>query len=236
MASEPIRPLLDRRQPPLVAVVDANIFLKADWMKTILDAVQDGVLIAVWSPLIISEVNRLLTWHWLRKNGADVGEPARRRCSADFKKWYAKVAVHFHVVEDRPPLERMWTDAPRDPWDQPIWTAAVRTRMHLHTARIMVITENLKDGPPPNQDGMQLHDDVLYIHPKQAVRVIAVWTNLALTGNVPDEAELLTDLRGSPQPEPYISAQSFDVSPTLLRDILQILGDPSAHEAAEGEL
>ena len=137
---EPTEPLLGRRIPVPVAIIDANAFPRADWIKPILRAAQDGSLIAVWSPLIISEVNRLLTWLWIKRHGGDLSESARRRCSADFKRRYAHVAVHFHVVDDRPPLAQMWADDPPDPWDQPIWTAAVRAKESFQPPLTLLVT------------------------------------------------------------------------------------------------
>src|SRR5688572_14049891 len=116
MAQEPSQPLVSSGFSPLPAVVDANVFPHRDWMNSVIQAVNDGALIAVWSPLIISELNRLLTWLWIRRHGDDLSESARRQCSADFKRWFASVAIHFEVIDDRPPLATMWTDVPPDPW------------------------------------------------------------------------------------------------------------------------
>ena len=48
----------------------------------------------------------------------------------------------FRVVEDSPPHEALWAPVPSDEDDLPIWTTAVRAGAHV------VVTENLKDGPP----------------------------------------------------------------------------------------
>ena len=108
MPPEAVEPLQASRLRPLVVVVDTNVFGRNAWIRPIVRAAQDGILIAVWSPLIISEVNRLLAWLWIKRYSSDTSEAARRRCSADFKTWYVNVALYFHVVEDRPPLAEMW--------------------------------------------------------------------------------------------------------------------------------
>jgi len=191
MQHDPLEPLLRRQIDPITAVIDANVFGRSTWIRPIVRAAQDGLLIAVWSPLIICEVNRLLTWLWIKRNGSDTSESSRRRCSADFKKWHSNVAVHFHVVEDRPPLAEMWTDAPPDPWDAPIWTAAVRAREAFGARRLLVVTDNLKDGPPLNEAGLRDFAGITFMHPSDLTRGIARWVNLNLTGEQPpvDESQ-----------------------------------------------
>jgi hypothetical protein len=170
--------------------------------------VEDGLLIAVWSPLIICEVNKLLTWLWIERHGGSLSDSAWRQCSSDFRKWHTHVAIHFRVIEDRPPQVEMWTQNPRDPWDQPIWTAAVRSQDVFQATHVLVITENLIDGPPPDRDGVRHHEGVLYVHPDELPHILSLAVSLTLAGgahgedeHVPDAIrELLTSLKRSPKP------------------------------------
>jgi hypothetical protein len=237
MTQEPSAPPLDEQLPPLVSVIDANVFGRTAWIKSLIDAVQDGVLIAVWSPLIICEVNKLLTWLWLERHGGDLSESAWRQCSADFRRWYSNVAEHLHVVSDRPPLEQMWTDNLRDPWDAPIWTAAVRAARTFNSARVFVITENLKDGPPPNQNGIRFHANVLYVHPEQAISMIAAWTTLATTGNLPESDEHMPPDAQDASENGRPGDPAIDLSPGILRQLLELLGaEPRDDESGSGSL
>ena len=197
MSSEPVESLREARlrPPPFVAVIDANVFGRSAWIRPIVRAAEDGILIAVWSPLIISEVNRLLTWLWIRRHDNDTSESARRQCSANFKVWYANVAVHFQVVEDRPPLAEMWTDTPPDLWDAPIWTAAVRALDLYDRSGVIVVTDNLKDGPPPDEHGLRQYNHVAFIHPVDLVQMVARWQNISLTGMPAPADELHPEAR-----------------------------------------
>jgi hypothetical protein len=172
-----------------MAVVDANVFGQTTRLDPIVEAAKSGRLAIIWSPLIISEVGRLLTWHWIKQNGDDLSPGARRQCSIDLKRWYAQVAVHFHVVEDRPPLAPMWTDTPRDPWDQPIWTAAVRTKALFPGSLVLVITSNLRDGPPIDQDGLRRFQDITFISPDEALLLIDAVAQFRLADELPNVGE-----------------------------------------------
>jgi hypothetical protein len=63
------------------------------------------------------------------------------------------------IVEDAPPDETMWTEHAPDEWDIPLWNAAVRGRADF------IVTENLRDCPPPGDDGIRRHQGIVFIHP-----------------------------------------------------------------------
>ena len=46
MTSEPIEPVPTDTLTPLLAVIDANIFARADWYNPIIEAIQAGTLLA----------------------------------------------------------------------------------------------------------------------------------------------------------------------------------------------
>ena len=129
------RPPSARR--PLVGVVDTSVLVSRRDIEPIAEAARDGYVIPVWSPCIISEAVRVLTWRWLRSR---LHEPRTPRddtlltrqleaaCSRDAKVWFGIMTEIFRVVVDRPPDELAWSPEVRDPWDLPIWNAAVRSR------------------------------------------------------------------------------------------------------------
>ena len=152
---------------PVRAVVDSCVFPRVrKWLEPIILAAQTDVVVPLWSPLIISESNRLLTWLWLERHGGDLSDAGWRQCSDAAKKWFGRVSHVFQVVDDRPPPEPAWTDRPIDEWDTPIWTAAKRGGAHC------IVTENLKDGPPPDANGLQQYEGIFFIHPDNFLRAL----------------------------------------------------------------
>ena len=168
---------------PLVAVVDSCVFLRWTQLRRLIDSARAGYVVLVWSPLIIAEVNRLLTWWWIEhKGGGRFDAAARRRCSADLKKWFSIMTGVFHVVEDHPPPEPLWTDRPRDPWDEPVWTAAVRARRTFRAGGTFVVTANLKDGPPTDEHGIRHHGGIVYMHPERFNDFLDHYASLVTSG------------------------------------------------------
>lgn len=97
------------------------------------------------------------------------------------------VSPHFHVVEDKPPYVPAWVEPLPDPYDAPIWTAARRADADV------IVTQNLKDGPPPDERGLRVFDGVLYLDPIHLPDFLAWWgdyweTNL-LAGDVENVVE-----------------------------------------------
>ena len=154
---------------PLRTLVDANVFARRDWMRAVHVAADEGWIEPFWSPAIIAEVVRFLTWLWIRRNGGEVSDWARRAHSAEAHQWFDSMTALFRVVEDRPPLEPAWSDVPRDPHDAPIWTAAVRAKVAL------VVTDNLRDGPPLGADGLRSWQGIVYIAPDDFIAFVDVW-------------------------------------------------------------
>ena len=113
---------------------------------------------------------------------------------------------YFRMIDDHPPYEAIWSDEPADPWDVPIWTAAVRARKRFRGAPVFIVTENLKDGPPKDKDGLQFHRGVGFLHPRDFPALISVWADLSVTGERPRRQ------RGSPPAGTPTSQQAPDVS------------------------
>jgi hypothetical protein len=167
--------LSQSRAAPLVAIVDSCVFPRRAWLDPILRGARAGYVRPIWSPLIISEVNRLLTWMWLQRRGTELSTAAWQACSADAKRWFTIMTAVFQVIDDCPPPEETW-DSPRDTWDVPIWSAAKRSGAHV------IVTANLRDGPPTDRQGRQVFEGVIWCHPVMFAKVIDLWADIVATG------------------------------------------------------
>jgi hypothetical protein len=149
-------------------------------VKPLVDAARSGIVELVWSPIIIAETNRLLTWRWVQRHGGDLSSQSWRACAADAKRFFQEVHPAFTVVDDRPPNELLWANEARDEWDIPLWNAAVRSRADF------VVTENLVDGPPPAADGVRRYDGIVFIHPNEFLEQLAAAAETRAASNLTD--------------------------------------------------
>ena len=153
---------------PLRVVIDACVFPQTKrWLVPLIDASKTGYIILIWSPLIIAESNRVLTWLWLKRHGREFSNSTWRQCSTDFKRMFGRLTSVFHVIEDSPPLAEAWIE-PSDVWDIPIWTAAKRGSADF------IVTENLSDGPPRNEEGFREYDGIVFSHPDEFLGLLTV--------------------------------------------------------------
>jgi hypothetical protein len=106
-----------------------------------------------------------------------------RDCSRSAKIWFGIMTAVFQVVDDRPPHEPLWTDAPRDSDDVPIWNAAVRSGAHF------VVTSNLADGPPVDADGRRIFSGIACVSPEDFSAILAWWSTSSATGPLADSAD-----------------------------------------------
>jgi hypothetical protein len=172
-----------RGQPlPLVVLVDSNAFGRRAWIQTLVDAALAGCILLYWSPTIIEEMARMrqLIWirNWLRQGGTTFTEGVRRRFSEEAHRWMDFIGPHFHVVEDKPPFAPAWVDQMPDPYDAPIWTAARRAQATV------IVTQNLKDGPPKYEHGVQVFADVLYLDPADLPAFLMWWGDYYASGGL----------------------------------------------------
>jgi hypothetical protein len=160
----------------LYLLVDSNVFGRRAWIQSLIDAAQAGYVRLYWSPTIIEEMARMRQLIWMRnrlKEGeVTLTEAIRRRYSVEAHRWMDFIGPHFHVVENKPPFAPAWADPMPDPYDAPIWTAARRADADI------IVTQNLRDGPPRNARGLQVFDGVLYLNPEDLVAVLGWWGDL----------------------------------------------------------
>ena len=150
-------------------VLDTNIFARREWMEPIVESAKAGRVVLLWSPSIIAEAGRVLQWICLSQYRGPLTEAVKRATFNLARRWFNLMTTIFHVVEDRPPHERLWTDTLRDEHDRQIWIVAVRSRAHI------VVTDNLRDGPPLDDDGLRIWENTVFVHPDTFIRLLAWW-------------------------------------------------------------
>ena len=87
----------------------------------------------MWSPWIIAELNRVLTWHWLDCFGSS--RESRERCSYACKLMMEALIPVFDVTTPVPPYPSAWGGL-NDYWDKPNWAAAQKSEAHYVISRI----------------------------------------------------------------------------------------------------
>jgi hypothetical protein len=153
------------------AVLDTSVLVPARLREDLQSLAQDGAYTAIWSPWIIAEVNRTLTWHWLARHGVRVTTTEGHRvttCDISHANWMhcglmAKrmmeillTTPNWELVDPHPPYPNAW-DAFTDVWDYPIWAAAIGSEAQY------VVSNNIHDYPPLNAMGRHIHEGVEYL-------------------------------------------------------------------------
>lgn len=146
---------------PIRAVVDTSSLVPARLRRDLQQAAQLGAFVAIWSPWIIAELNRVLVWRWITKPptgsmSGDLSRENQRRCSEAAKTMMQWLIPSFELVNPLPPYPPVWENL-TDTWDHPIWAAA-----KIGGARY-VISENTRDFPPRNADGRAIFEGVEYL-------------------------------------------------------------------------
>lgn len=169
-----------RQALPIRVVIDSCVFpCTAQWLVPLTDAASSGYLELYWSPLIIAESNRILTWLWLKRHGGDFSSKSWEDCSKSAKQMFSRLTRVFRVIDDCPSHGELWQN-PRDEWDVPIWTAAIRCEAAL------VVTENLVDGPPANSEGLRKHESVAFIYPENLLALLGNFTDWIEAADLPE--------------------------------------------------
>lgn len=148
----------DASDHPIRAVVDTSSLVPSRYRRELQQAAQLGAFVAIWSPWIIAELNRVLVWRWIKDAPAgqlrnDVTDANERRCGAAVKVMMEWLLPTFELVAPLPPYPPAWEHL-KDMWDFPIWAAAKLARAKY------VISENIHDYPPPQSDGRHIYDGV----------------------------------------------------------------------------
>jgi len=139
------------------AVLDTNVLVPYRLRVDLRQLAQDGAFIAVWSPWIIAELNRVLTWQWIEDSGNDTSPANRARCSrAANTMMEILLATPFELVNPLLPYPPTWPGL-TDAWDHPIWAAAVSGHAHY------VVSNNTRDYPPADAAGRHMYQGIEYV-------------------------------------------------------------------------
>jgi hypothetical protein len=87
---------------------------------------------------------------------------------------------------------------------------------------VMVITDNLKDGPPSNDDGIQRFQNVVYVHPTHALAAISALTNRSLTAR-PEADTFVSDGQSNGSVEPLTDETTVAEPAASMRALLALL-------------
>jgi predicted nucleic acid-binding protein len=146
----------DPRPSTIRAVIDTSSLFAARHRRALEQAARTGRIVAIWSPWIIAELNRVLVWRWIELSGDDLSSENQRRCSDSADAMMRVMLPTFELVAPLPPYPPAW-EGLRDASDEPIWAAA-----KLGNADY-VVSENRRDYPPPGPDGRHTHDGIEYL-------------------------------------------------------------------------
>ena len=138
----------------VVAVLDASALVGAKNRIALQIAMNRRQFIGVWSPWIIEEMARTLTWHWARQRGMSV--EAKHALSVSAKLMMDILTDTFIAVDPKPPHPPTWPEL-RDAGDWPLWATA-----KLADAQY-VVSENTRDFPPRDAMGQNAWEGITYL-------------------------------------------------------------------------
>jgi predicted nucleic acid-binding protein len=159
-------------RPVIRAVLDTNVLVPPGLRRDLQNAAQEAAFTAIWSPWIIAELNRVLTWKWLERTATssaarnvicDLSPANWQRCSMAATAMMEILLATFELVNPRPPFPETW-DTLADVQDVPIWAAAVEGRAQY------VVSNNRRDYPPRQEDGRHIYQGVEYLSGTDVLR------------------------------------------------------------------
>jgi predicted nucleic acid-binding protein len=137
------------------AVLDTSVLVPAGLRRDLHEAARRQAFIAIWSPWIIGELYRVLTWRWLART-PDFSLANEAACSRSAKTMMALLIATFEIVAPVPPYPAAWPSL-TDGDDHPIWAAALLSRAQY------VVSENIRHFPPIGQNGRHSYQGVEYL-------------------------------------------------------------------------
>jgi hypothetical protein len=97
----------------LRAVLDTSALVPAAQREDLQSLAQAGFYRGIWSPWIIAELNRVLTWRWIRASRGDLSRANERACSRAAQRMMALLYATFELVHPEPPYPPAWAGADR---------------------------------------------------------------------------------------------------------------------------
>jgi hypothetical protein len=152
--------VLPPARPPR-AVLDTSVLVPPALRRAFQQAAANGDFVALWSPWIIAELNRVLTWLWIKRPQpgnlrGDLSDANEQRCSEAAKRMMTLLLPVFEIVAPAPPYPPPWPEL-TDQWDQPILAAAILGGADF------VVSDNTRHYPPRQADGRHVYQGVEYV-------------------------------------------------------------------------
>ena len=153
------------------AVIDTSSLVGYTSRRDLQQIAQLGAFVGIWSPWIIGELYRVLTWRWIRnpapgRSRGDLSNANYHACSLASKQMMELLINTFEVVDPKPPYPPAWKAFP-DEWDYPIWAAAVES------SATYVVSENTHHFPPRQKNGDHSHNGITYLSSEEFLRRLA---------------------------------------------------------------
>jgi predicted nucleic acid-binding protein len=136
------------------AILDTSSLVPAGLRRDLQEAAQLDAFVGIWSPWVIAELNRVLTWLWIENKGNN--QASERECSRQAKTMMEILLPSFELVAPLPPYPRAW-ESLTDQWDHPVWAAAKQGQA------LYVVSENSHDFPPRDGSGNHVHEGIEYV-------------------------------------------------------------------------
>ncbi|WP_169307919.1 PIN domain-containing protein [Kyrpidia tusciae] len=136
-----------------IAVVDASVLVSNSNREHLVTAAYEGLYRPIWSPWIIAELNRALTWNWIRNKG---GLRERTQLSKRYNDMMSFLASVFDCVDPKPPWYPAWPKL-ADENDLPISSTAKFADADY------IVSANVREFPPQNDEGKHVWEGVEYI-------------------------------------------------------------------------
>jgi hypothetical protein len=141
--------------PETRAVIDTSVLADGRLRRELQQQAKLGRFVALWSPWIVGELHRVLTWRWLKRR-RDFGDANWRECGRKARIMMELLIPVFETVDPRPPYPDAWPEL-ADPWDLPVWAAA------KHGGANFVVSQNTRDFPSVDPLGRRRSEGVEYV-------------------------------------------------------------------------
>lgn len=145
-----------------IAVIDTSVLVSNANRECLITAAYENLYRPIWSPWIIAELNRVLTWNWIRKKGLK----EKDQCSRRHKNLMSLLTGAFECVDPKPPWQQAWPEL-TDLDDLPIWTTA------RFVGADYIVSGNTNDFPP---------EDVFGKHTWEGIECILIQDFMDLIG------------------------------------------------------
>lgn len=152
-------------------VVDTSALFPRQQREDLQNLALQGAFTGIWSPPIIGELYRVLTWRAIEAGATPLeGSTGKRAMRCDLSNAvYHRLSLasqrmmdhflanpHWELVNPRPPYPQAW-ESLTDDWDLPIWATAVLGQAQY------VVSDNTDDYPPPNEQGHYIYGGIEYL-------------------------------------------------------------------------